>query len=234
MISRAQLREIDISSYLKGKKKCFLDRTTSSRLSRSCVTQAASAHAKNGRRGSPRHHVPSLSLSSSFARGAPYLPSITSSYRRRYVKVGRFGATGANNRRCSESEFSQDPHKDSQTFSSRSAYQDTSIDGVNVTRVLAGLGTGRIHRCAVCNRGSCNAITCWIPDHRRIVTAPRLGGSDNPIVFSQCLPLSFRPPLSLHSTLLSTFISLRFSFSPSVSLSHILFRTLSGVDPVPR
>lgn len=35
------------------------------------------------------------------------------------------------------------------------------------SRVLAGLGTGRIHRCAVCNRGSCNAITCWIPDHRR-------------------------------------------------------------------
>lgn len=40
-----------------------------------------------------------------------YLPSITSSYRRRYVKVGRFGATGANNRRCSESEFSQDPKR---------------------------------------------------------------------------------------------------------------------------
>lgn len=59
------------------------------------------------------------------------------------------------------------------TFSSRSTYQDTGIDSVNVTRVLAGLGTGRIHRCAVCNRGSCNAITCWIPDHRRIVTAPR-------------------------------------------------------------
>lgn len=42
-----------------------------------------------------------------------------------------------------------------------------------VARILAGLGTGRIHRCAVCNRGSCNAITCWIPDHRRTVDVDR-------------------------------------------------------------
>lgn len=102
------------------------------------------------------------------------------------------------------------------TFSLRSTYQDTSIDGV--TRVLAGLGTGRIHRCAVCNRGSCNAITCWIPDHRRIVTAPRRFGY--PIVFSQCLPLSFCPLLSLYSTLLSTFISLSVSLFLPLSLSY--------------
>lgn len=82
------------------------------------------------------------------------------------------------------------------TFSSRSTYQDTSIDGVNVTRVLAGLGTGRIHRCAVCNRGSCNAITCWIPDHRRIVTAPRLGGSDTRS-FSPSVFLSLSVPFFL-------------------------------------
>lgn len=41
--------------------------------------------------------------------------------------------------------------------------EEAKIKGVG--KVLAGLGTGRIHRCAVCNRGSCNAITCWIPIH---------------------------------------------------------------------
>lgn len=46
---------------------------------------------------------------------------------------------------------------------------DRSAGWIDVAaKVLAGLGTGRIHRCAVCNRGSSNAITCWIPDHRRI------------------------------------------------------------------
>lgn len=109
MRSRAQLREIDISSYLKVKKSAF-SIAQRRRGFREVVTQAASAHAKNGRRGSPRHHVPSLSPLPSREERL-YLPSITSSYRRRYVKVGRFGATGANNRRCSESEFSQDPKR---------------------------------------------------------------------------------------------------------------------------
>lgn len=112
------------------------------------------------------------------------------------------------------------------TFSSRSTYQDTSIDGVNVTRVLAGLGTGRIHRCAVCNRGSCNAITCWIPDHRRIVTAPRLGGSDtrsfSPSVF---LSLFLSPSFSLFYSTFYFYLSLFLLFS--LCLSHILSRTLS-------
>lgn len=42
--------------------------------------------------------------------------------------------------------------------------EEAKIKG-RIGKVLAGLGTGRIHRCAVCNRGSCNAITCWIPIH---------------------------------------------------------------------
>lgn len=37
-----------------------------------------------------------------------------------------------------------------------------SLQGESASPVLAGLGTGRIHRCAVCNRGSSNAITCWV------------------------------------------------------------------------
>lgn len=118
------------------------------------------------------------------------------------------------------------------TFSLRSTYQDTSIDGV--TRVLAGLGTGRIHRCAVCNRGSCNAITCWIPDHRRIVTAPRLGGSDtrsfSPSVFLS-LSVPFFLSILLYFLLLS--LSLCFSFSPSVSLIFCFGLCPIGVDPVP-
>ena len=44
------------------------------------------------------------------------------------------------------------------------AEEETKIKDIG--KVLAGLGTGRIHRCAVYNRGSCNAITCWIPIHR--------------------------------------------------------------------
>lgn len=217
MRSRAQLREIDISSYLKVKKSAF-SIAQRRRGFREVVTQAASAHAKNGRRGSPRHHVPSLSPLPSREERL-YLPSITSSYRRRYVKVGRFGATGANNRRCLASLNFRKTPKGLPTFSSRSTYQDTGIDGV--TRVLAGLGTGRIHRCAVCNRGSCNAITCWIPDHRRIVTAPRLGGSDtrsfSPSVFLS-LTVPFFLSIPLYFLLLS--LSLCFSFSPSVSFSY--------------
>lgn len=81
----------------------------------------------------------------------------------------------------------------------------------------------------MCNRGSCNAITCWIPDRRRIVTAPRLGGFGYPIVFSQCLPLSLSVPFFL--SILLYFLLLSLSVSPflplSLSLSHILFRTLS-------
>lgn len=44
------------------------------------------------------------------------------------------------------------------------AEKEAKIKGIG--KVLAGLGTGRIHRCAVYNRGSCNAITCWIPIQR--------------------------------------------------------------------
>lgn len=110
------------------------------------------------------------------------------------------------------------------TFSSRSTYQDTSIDGV--TRVLAGLGTGRIHRCAVCNRGSCNAITCWIPDHRRIVTAPRLGGSDTRS-FSPSVFLSLTVPFFLSILLYFLLLSLSLFLFLSLCLSHIVFRTLS-------
>lgn len=89
MISRAQLREIDISSYLKGKKVLSRSHNVVEVVSRSCYASGKRSCQKwSSRVTSPSR---SFSLSSSFARGAPYLPSITSSYRRRYVKVGHFG-----------------------------------------------------------------------------------------------------------------------------------------------
>lgn len=211
MRSRAQLREIDISSYLRRKK--VLPRSHN-------VVEAFAKLLRKRQALMPKmvvagHLAITFLLSLLFLRArsaftSPRLPHRIAGDTSKWVVSARPAQTIVV---VASLNFRKTP-KGLPTFSSRSTYQDTSIDGVNVTRVLAGLGTGRIHRCAVCNRGSCNAITCWIPDHRRIVTAPRLGGSDTRS-FSPSVFLSLSVPFFLSILLYFLLLSLSLSYSVS-------------------